>query len=73
LWFDALIIQLAKDMPMNAISRLLGEHDTRLWRILHHYMDNAIATRDLSYVTKISTDEMSAKRGHHDIYDGVIR
>ncbi|WP_293654733.1 transposase family protein [uncultured Paenibacillus sp.] len=22
-------------MPMNAVSRLLGEHDTRLWRILH--------------------------------------
>jgi len=67
LWFDALIIKLAKDMPMNAISRLLGEHDTRLWRILHHYVDNAIATQDLSYVTKISTDETSAKRGHNYI------
>lgn len=61
------IIKLAKDMPMNAISRLLGEHDTRLWRILHHYVDNAIATQDLSYVTKISTDETSAKRGHNYI------
>ncbi|CRF28915.1 Transposase [Mycobacterium tuberculosis] len=67
LWFDALIIKLAKDMPINAISRLLGEHDTRLWRILHHYVDNAIATQDLSYVTKISTDETSAKRGHNYI------
>ncbi|WCR28350.1 hypothetical protein L3476_06290 [Paenibacillus thiaminolyticus] len=32
LHFDALIIKLAKGMPMNAVSRLLGEHDTRLWR-----------------------------------------
>ncbi|RAU90750.1 ISL3 family transposase [Paenibacillus sp. YN15] len=67
LYFDALIIKLAKDMPMNAVSRLLGEHDTRLWRILHHYVDNAIAAQDLSHVTKISTDETSAKRGHNYI------
>lgn len=65
LHFDALIIMLAKDMPMNAVSRFVGEHDTRLWRILHHYVDNAIAVQDLSYVTKINTDETSAKRGHN--------
>jgi transposase len=56
LYFDALIMKLAKDMPMNAVSRLVREHDTRLWRILHHYVDNAIAAQDLSYVMKISTD-----------------
>nr|WP_267908668.1 helix-turn-helix domain-containing protein [Paenibacillus alkalitolerans] len=67
LYFDALIMKLAKDMPMNAVSRLVGEHDTRLWRILHHYVDNAIAAQDLSYVTKINTDETSAKRGHNYI------
>ncbi len=50
---------------MNAVSRLLGEHDTRLWRILHHY--NPIVAQDLSYVTKISTDETSAKRGYNYI------
>ena len=67
LHFDALIIALAKDMPMNAVSRFVGEHDTRLWRILHHYVDNAIAAQDLTYVTKINTDETSAKRGHNYI------
>lgn len=67
LHFDALVIALAKDMPMNAVSRFIGEHDTRLWRILHHYVDNAIAAQDLAYVTKINTDETSAKRGHNYI------
>ena len=67
LHFDALIIALAKDMPMNAVSRFTGEHDTRLWRVLHYYVDNAIAAQDLSYVTKINTDETSAKRGHNYI------
>jgi transposase len=62
--FDAWILSMAKDMPMNAISRLVGETDKRLWRIVHHYVEHAIATQDLSHVTKISTDETSAKRGH---------
>lgn len=63
--FDALIMSLAKDMPMNAISRLVQEHDTRLWRILHYYVDHAIAVQNLSHVTKIGTDETSSKRGHN--------
>lgn len=67
LLFDALILSMAKDMPMNAISRLVKETDKRLWRILHHYVEHAIATQDLSHVTAISTDETSAKRGHHYI------
>ena len=26
-------------MPVNAATRELKEHDTRLWRIFHHYVD----------------------------------
>lgn len=66
-FFDAWIITLAKDMPMNAISRLVGEHDTRLWRILHYYVDHAIEAQDLSNVTMISVDETSSKKGHNYI------
>jgi transposase len=65
--FDLWIITMAKDMPINAISRLVKETDKRLWRILHYYVDKAIAIQDLSHVTKISTDETSAKRGHNYI------
>ncbi|GEL78836.1 hypothetical protein TMU01_30710 [Tenuibacillus multivorans] len=65
--FDAWIMMLVKDMPMSAVSRLVNEHDTRLWRILHYYVDNAIATQDLSHVTHINTDETSSKRGHNYI------
>lgn len=65
LHFDALIIKLAKDMPMYRVAELVGEHDTRLWRILHHYVDNAIAAQDLSHVTKINVDETSSKKGHN--------
>jgi transposase len=65
--FDAWIITLAKDMPMNAVSRLVREEDKKLWRVLHFYVDHALEVQDLSHVTKISTDETSAKRGHNYI------
>lgn len=65
LLFDACIMAMAKDMPMNAISRLVKEHDTKLWRILHYYVDRAIEAQDLSHVKMIGTDETSAKRGHN--------
>jgi len=42
LLFDAWIITLAKYIPKNAISRLVGEHDTSFWCILHYYVDYAI-------------------------------
>lgn len=50
---------------MSAISRLMNEHDTQLWRIIHYYVDHAIEVQDLSHVTMISTDETSAKKGHN--------
>lgn len=55
---------LAKEMPVNAIAQLVGEHDTRLWRILNHYVEKARAKEDYSSVKKIGVDETSAKRGH---------
>ncbi|WP_346207811.1 helix-turn-helix domain-containing protein [Caldifermentibacillus hisashii] len=65
LLFDAWIITLAKDIPLNAISRLVGEHDTSLWCILHYYVDYAIEAQDLSNVTMIIVDETSFKNVHN--------
>lgn len=64
LLFEAYIMMLAKEMPVNTIAQLVGEHDTRLWRILNHYVDKARAKEDHSAVKKIGIDETSAKRGH---------
>lgn len=66
-FFDAWIITLAKDMPMNAVSRLVGEHDTTLWSIFRYYVDHAFEAQDLSNVTMISVDETSSKKGHNYI------
>jgi transposase len=51
-------------MPMNAVAKLLREHDTRLWRVAHHYTDEARAKVDMSKVKEIGIDETAGKRGH---------
>ena len=48
LLFEALVMALAKEMPVAALAGLVGEHDTRLWRIVHHYVEEARARQDLS-------------------------
>jgi transposase len=67
LFFEALVLALAKEMPINAVGRLVAENDTRIWRILQHYVDQARAAEDYSEVTQIGLDETASKRGHHYI------
>lgn len=35
--FEEMVLELAREMPLRAVSRLVGEHDTRLRRIVNHY------------------------------------
>jgi transposase len=64
LLFEAFMLTLAKAMPIANAARLLGEHDTRLWRIIEHYVWQAVEKLDLSEVRRIAADETSARRGH---------
>jgi transposase len=41
--FEAFIMELAAYMPVKPIGELVGEHDTRIWRVIHHYVDEARA------------------------------
>jgi transposase len=64
LFFESLIMVLAREMPVRAVAKLTGEHDTRLWRILSHYVEAARIKQDFSAVQSIGVDETAAKRGH---------
>ncbi|HXW22869.1 MAG TPA: ISL3 family transposase [Rhodomicrobium sp.] len=64
LLFEAYVLALAKAMPIRNAARLVGEHDTRLWRIVSHYVWRAVEAQDLSQVRQIAADETSARRGH---------
>jgi len=37
LLFEAMIMTLVPAMPVKAVTRMVGEHDIRLWRVVHHY------------------------------------
>ena len=63
LLFEALLMALLAEMPVKAVADLVGEHDTRLWRLLHHHVEQARATLDLATVSRVGVDETSAKRG----------
>jgi transposase len=64
LLFEALILSYCKEMPVNKVGELMGEHDTRIWRVIHHYVDTERALQDYSKVTKIGMDETASRRGH---------
>ena len=64
LLFEALAMALMQAMPVAATSRLIGEYDGKLWRVLHHYVEEARAKVDMSEVTCIGVDETAARRGH---------
>lgn len=65
LLFEAMIMTLAKSMPVKTIGAFVNEHDTRLWRMIHHYVDIARAASDYSDVSKVGVDETASRRGHN--------
>ena len=67
LLFESLLLMLCKEIPVAKVAELVGEHDTRLWRMLHHHIDKARRKIDFSKVTRVGMDETSSKRGHQYI------
>jgi transposase len=60
---EAFVVALCEQMPVLAVSQLLGVSDDRVWRVLDHYVNQARAQEDYSTVHRISADERSARRG----------
>jgi len=64
LLFEAMVMTMVSAMPVEAVARIVGEHDTRLWRVVHYYVDQARARADAASVTRVAIDETAARRGH---------
>ena len=63
LLFEALVMALVKEMPVKAIARLVGEHDTKIWRVVHYYVDRAVEAQDLSAMEELGIDDTSFRKG----------
>jgi transposase len=61
---------LAKDITVKSITNLVKEYDTRLWRVLDHYVRESRDRSDFSASTAVGVEETSSKRGHN--YIGVF-
>jgi transposase len=68
LLMEAFILVLVQGgMTAAQAGRLVDEHDTRLWRVLQHYVEKARSEADFSNVTQIGVDETSRSRGQNYI------
>lgn len=65
LLFEALIMAMVQAMPVAVVERMIDEWDTRLWRVIHHYVEQARARADYSGVTSVAFDETASRRGHN--------
>ena len=64
LLMEAWAMLLCAAMPVKEAAGLLRESDTRLWRLVAHYVEAAQARRDWSKVRRVMIDETSACKGH---------
>ena len=63
LLFEAMVMAMAKEMPVRALAGLVGEEDKRIWRIVHHYVDQAVEAQNLAETEQVGIDDTSFRRG----------
>jgi len=63
LLFEAMTMLLAGQMPVSEVARIMGEEDTRLWRLITRLVEAAHAEKDWSQVRAIAIDETSTRHG----------
>jgi transposase len=66
LLFEQVVMLLVREMPVASAARIIETTDKRLWRIVHYYVNKAMANLDLSDLTALGLDETSL-RGHEYI------
>lgn len=64
LLFEQAAMVLVREMPVLSAARIMQTSDTRLWRIVLHYVNKAVSGMDLGDLEAFSMDETSARRGH---------
>ena len=65
LLFEALVLSMAGAMPVKPLAASIGEHDTRIWRVIHHYVYEARKQETYANVSSFGVDEPASKRGHN--------
>jgi transposase len=64
LLFEALVLQLCTQMPVEAVSRIVSESDGKLWRLLEKYVAAIRSQEDFSLMNTLGIDETSRAKFH---------
>jgi len=64
LMFEAFVMALVREMPVAAVANLVAEHDTRLWRVVRHYVRQAHDRQDWGEVRAVAVDDTATRKGH---------
>jgi len=65
--FEAMVVAMCRQMPVNAVASRLGVSDDALWRVVTHHVEKARSKEDFSQVKAVGIDETAARRGHNYI------
>lgn len=61
---EGLILEMARAMPVCNVAQLLRVSSNRIWRVIDHYVCDAVERMDCSTVTAVGVDETSALKRH---------
>jgi transposase len=62
--FEGFVLRLGKEMPICQIADLVGETDTRIWRIVRGHVNRAYEKKRFEDTAKIGVEETSSHKGH---------
>ena len=65
LLFEEVALTLVREMPVNAAAKFMEVTDKRLWRVVEHYVEQALSRLYLSSLQAFGFDETASKRGHN--------
>jgi len=63
--FEAFALTLMREMPVKRAGQILGESDSRMWRILFAHVKAAHARLSFENVVWVGADEMNRRKGHN--------
>lgn len=65
LLFEQAALMLSREMPVQVAAAQMGITDQRLWRIIRHYVGQALDRLDLGDLKAVAFDETASKKGHN--------
>lgn len=63
--FEGFALALMREMPVKKAAEIIGETDSRMWRVLLAHVEAAYGALEMSEVVAIGVDEMNRRKGHH--------